>query len=221
MAKSAPSLSFGHSLLGAALIEAGLLLVAGVLLAHAAAPEHNQQEPVRLAFDEPVLEKPHLEPKPEPKREAKVKLKLAPTPPQPRQQAAVPPPVAQQTSDSPLAQPAPPEPLSASPSSVSSIDKAEADFSAKLKAAIQAALVYPSAAKTMGIQGQAKVGFLFRDGFTSQVHIVQSSGNGMIDRAALLAVSNAAFPILPDSLRGKEKQYQVTVNFDLATERSG
>jgi protein TonB len=59
------------------------------------------------------------------------------------------------------------------------------------------------------------VEFNFRDGAFSHLRIVQSAGSGMLDAAALAAVTNAAVPPVPESLRGREMTYQVTVAFDL------
>ena len=41
----------------------------------------------------------------------------------------------------------------------------------------------------------------------------------VLDRAALAAVANAAYPETPDSLKGKEQVYQVTVLFELTPAR--
>ncbi|MCL2658589.1 MAG: TonB family protein [Betaproteobacteria bacterium] len=76
-------------------------------------------------------------------------------------------------------------------------------------------MVYPFAARTMNAQGKARVEFVFHDGAFSHVRIIQSSGNGMLDQAALAAVTHAAVPPIPDSLADKSMTYQVTVVFEL------
>jgi protein TonB len=92
-------------------------------------------------------------------------------------------------------------------------------MAARLRAAIQAALVYPSAARDAGFQGHARVEFVFRDGVVRSPRIIRSSGMGLTDRAALAAVENAIYPPVPPSLAGKETTYQVTVRFELPQER--
>lgn len=90
---------------------------------------------------------------------------------------------------------------------------------ARLRAAIQAALVYPSAARDAGFQGHARVEFVFRDGVARNPRIIRSSGMGLTDRAALAAVENAIYPAVPPSLAGRETTYQVTVRFEMVQER--
>jgi outer membrane biosynthesis protein TonB len=51
------------------------------------------------------------------------------------------------------------------------------------------------------------------------VRIAQSSGTGMIDQAALAAVSGATLPTPPDFMRGKDYPYQIAVNFDVTSAR--
>ena len=113
----------------------------------------------------------------------------------------------------------PPPPPPPAPSAAEETARKEATFAAQLRAAIQAAVVYPFAARNMGFQGKARVEFTFRDGISSQAHIVQSSGNGMIDQAAIAAVTTATAPPMPESLKGKSMTYQVTVVFQLNASR--
>jgi protein TonB len=108
-------------------------------------------------------------------------------------------------------------PTSASTTAPPSEDRqAEADLAARLRAAIQAALVYPSAARDAGFQGHTRVEFVFRDGVVRNPRIIRSSGMGLTDRAALAAVENAIYPAVPPSLAGRETTYQVTVRFEMA-----
>ena len=95
----------------------------------------------------------------------------------------------------------------------------EAEFTARVRAAIQAAVVYPPAARNMGQAGRARVEFHLRDGVTSQIRIIQSSGTNLLDRAAMAAVSSASYPEAPDTLKGKDRPYQVSVVFDLNAAR--
>jgi protein TonB len=91
----------------------------------------------------------------------------------------------------------------------------EAEFALRLKAAIQAAVVYPAAARNMGFSGRARLEFQFRDGIIDHLKVIQSSGSGLIDQAALASVGNAVLPPIPDSLKGRQMTYQVTVEFQL------
>ena len=200
----------GRTLLAAILIECGLVLAAVSLMAAAAArPEHDDQ-PMLMVVD--TTDVPKEEPKPQPKpleRTVPVKTaqRLAATPlPEPPPPAPVP-------SDSPISE-APPPP----PPPVRAIDATadkEAEFATRLKAAIQAAVTYPPAARAMGFRGKARVEFVFRDGGTHHMRVIQGSGSGMIDNAALAAVANAIYPAVPGSLKGRDMLYQVTVSFEL------
>jgi protein TonB len=219
-----PSLSFVRSLLVALAIELALLLCAFALIVQLRpindAPVEKSLE---LFFDEP---KPPVE-EPKPKQEPKLIERITPVRQTPSPRIVTPriepPPViekipeAQSPVAEPVVPPSPPTPPVATV--VDDTAQREANFAARLKAAIQAAVAYPFAARNMGYQGQARVEFMFRDGVSSQVHIVQSSGSGMIDQAAIAAVANAPVPLLPDSLKGKSMTYQVTVVFRLNAAR--
>jgi len=192
------------------LIEFGLVLAVASLVASAATrPETRQEQPIMMVVEAP--EKPKDEPKLPPKpveRPVRVKTAqhIAPVP-VPEPPAPTPTPMASTIAE---AQP-PPPPV---PVPATAIDK-EAEFAARLKAAIQAAVSYPPAARNMGFRGKARVEFVFRNGSTHQVRVIQGSGIGMIDNAALAAVANAVYPAAPDSLKGKDMLYQVTVTFEL------
>lgn len=210
-------LSFGRSLLAAVVLELLLLAVGAYALIHAASKPPVHPEPVMLAIEEPVLEKPKVQPKPpEPKPEPKPRVEHAPTPPQahPLPQVQPPEPTPQTPpppSEMPFAQtvtpPAPPPPPA------DNNDKAEADFAGRIKAAIQAVTVYPMVAQQMGVKGRTRVEFLFLDGAVSQVRVAESSGNGLLDRSALAAVATASYPPVPEALRGKQKHFFVWVWF--------
>lgn len=88
------------------------------------------------------------------------------------------------------------------------------EYNAKVKVAVQAALVYPPAAAALNFRGRARVEFKLRDGVSSQARILASSGMGLTDRAALQSVQGAAYPLPPAALRGKEETYQVWIEFN-------
>ncbi len=109
------------------------------------------------------------------------------------------------------ASPAPAQPAVATNSVV---DPALA-YNARLTAAAQAAFEVPGAVTALGFKGRARVAFSLRDALPSAIHIVQSSGLGAMDRAAMKAVQQAAYPQPPASLQGKELSYQIWVTHEM------
>ena len=209
-----PVLSFPRSFLLALVIEVLLLSAAAVLVAHAKTLG-EQDKPIELVFEESTPSPPKEEPKPLPKPVVRPVPRI-PVPSVPTPRVVEPPlPIADSPVSEPLKPPLPPPP----PTHGDDTAEKEADFAAKLRAAVQAALVYPPAARIMGFHGKARVEFVFKDGVSSQVRIIQSGGSNLIDQAALAAVTNAVAPPLPDSLKGKSKTYQVTVSFELNAAR--
>lgn len=210
----------------AALIaEATLLAGAFALLSHrtAVAPP---PAPTLLSLAPPDVPKPPAPPKPvtpikpikpvtPPKAVEHVHRvthaappKPAPTPepaPAPVLPAATPtdPPVTPAAASSPPP-PAPPAAAHADPG-----------FESALRAAIQAALRYPESARLAGMNGRARVAFDYLDGTVSNVHLVASSGVGMLDRAALAAVHDAIYPKPAPALAGKTLSEQLWVTFNL------
>lgn len=96
----------------------------------------------------------------------------------------------------------------------SAVDPALA-YNARLTAAAQAAFEVPGAVTALGFKGRARVAFSLRDALPSAIHIVQSSGLGAMDRAAIKAVQLAAYPQPPASLQGKEISYQIWVAHEM------
>jgi protein TonB len=88
-------------------------------------------------------------------------------------------------------------------------------FEGALRAAIQAALHYPEAARMAGMSGRTRVAFHYRDGVVSDVTVVVSSGMAMLDRAALAAVRDANCPKPEPAFAGKTLSEQLWVNFNL------
>ena len=87
------------------------------------------------------------------------------------------------------------------------------EYSAKVKAAVQEAVEYPSAANNMRTKSRARVEFSLRDGIQQNPHIVVSSGLDVFDRAAIHAVNIAHYPLPPAVLSGQTKLFQVWVEF--------
>jgi protein TonB len=84
-------------------------------------------------------------------------------------------------------------------------------YNVKLAAAVQAAFSVPAPAAALNFKGRTRVEFGLRDGLASNIRVVQSSGLGAADRAAIKAVETATFPPPPPSLQGKEGSYQIWV----------
>jgi len=107
----------------------------------------------------------------------------------------------------PVAQPALAAPSMPTPPAV---DPAIA-YNLKLAAAVHAAFVVPGPASALGFKGRARIEFQLKDGVVSNLKILQTSGLGAVDRAALKAVEVAVFPAPPSALLGKEGIYQIWV----------
>jgi len=111
------------------------------------------------------------------------------------------------TPSNPPAQPPTPAPLPAQPPTV---DPAPA-YNGKIATAAQAALEVPGSVTALNFKGRARVGFKLRDGVVSGIVIIQSSGLGAMDRAAIKAVQTANYPAPPAALQGKEIAYEIWV----------
>lgn len=213
-----PIRSFGLAIL----IELALAASAAWMLALATPAPPPISEPVPLTLTETPPE-PKPEPKPPtpqviPKPKVAVRPKAAPPKPQPPAPGTPPTP---QPEPAPLAQTptaftepvhaaAPPPPP---PPPVSGKTDRNAEYAAKVHAAVQAAVIYPPAAASMHFSDRIRVEFHLRDGVADRARVIVPSGIGMIDRAALASVQNARYPMPPDNLRGEDLVYQVWVEF--------
>jgi periplasmic protein TonB len=106
--------------------------------------------------------------------------------------------------------PPPPAPPPPPPPMAATVDPSPA-YNAKLAAAVQAVFEVPAAAAALNFKGRTRVEFSLRDGVVSAARVVQTSGLGAADRAALKAVQAAAYPAPPPALQGKENSYQIWV----------
>lgn len=198
-----------------------LALVGGALVAVMMHPPEELQEVIPLVMsmiEEPKVDKP-LPPKPPEVKPPPVAPKMVvppqqitpvvPAPAEVRPVTEPPPPVVAQPTafSAPVAPPPPPAVVSPQPPAV---DPALA-YNVKLAAAVQAAFVVPGPASALGFKGRARVEFHLRDGVASNAKIIQPSGLGAVDRAALKAIEVAAFPAPPAALAGKEGVYQIWV----------
>ncbi|MFL9868950.1 TonB family protein [Paraburkholderia fungorum] len=183
-------------------------------LAPAAAPT---PAPAALPLVPPAAPRPQPQPQPQPvhrlERVVTQRPALpAPAPaappepePAPTVQSATP------TEPPAVSHPPPPAPVTAAATPA----KPGASFEAALRAAIQSALHYPESARMGGIAGRTRVAFDYRDGAISDARVVVSSGVGLLDRAALAAVRDAACPKPEPAFAGKTLSEQLWVTFNL------
>jgi protein TonB len=221
-----PPQGVGSSLGSALLIE--LSVVGAVLVWLVMHPPQELEQVIPLVMsmlEDPKVDKP-LPPKPPEIKPPPVPAKVVPMPAKPQTPVTpearpvpevAPPVVAQATAfstpvvaaASPAPPPPPPPPPVVSPPAPA-VDPALIYYG-KLTAAVQAAFVVPGPASALGFKGRARVEFHLRDGVASNAKILQPSGLGAVDRAALKAVEAAAFPPPPPALAGKDGVYQIWV----------
>ena len=189
-----------------ALVIALLLLVAAKKPAKAEPPEPA----VMLSFPDPVKPETPPEKKVEPPKpvQHKVVHEALREKPEPVPKIEEPKPVAQAAPVTLPAKPvAPPKP--AEPATISE------SFKGQVKAAVQAAMVYPASARMAHVVGKTKVAFSYLDGQVSNLSVVISSGSNLLDAAAKRAVESAAYPAPPAGFAGKPLQFEVWVRFFL------
>ena len=197
----------------------GLALLLELLLMGLAAVVYTSGllRPTPVTRDQVTLQLSSLAPEPappEPPPPRKIEKPQAQRQPVPRQEPLpVPtPPAVQDTAPSPFAEkqvPPPPPPATAR------LTEAEllADYTAKLRDAVQAALIFPKAAESLGYTGRTRVEFRLFQGRQSGARVLLSSGINMFDRAALQAVQDANFPQPPEALRDQARLFQIWVEF--------
>jgi protein TonB len=86
-------------------------------------------------------------------------------------------------------------------------------FREKIRSAVQNAVIYPAAARISHLIGDAQVWFMYRNGKVSSPKILTRSGSGMLDRAAIAAVSNAEYPMPTKDLADRDLAFEVWVKF--------
>ena len=207
-------------------VEALLLAGVGGWLIHPRTAAPRRPEPMAITLAPPAAQAPNSAPiaarevskpvqKPavQPRRapaahQARVAHAAAPKP----QPVTAPPAPAQAPDTTPTtpAASAPPAPTAAPAPA-----RPDTSFEASLRAAIEAALRYPESARMDGIAGRTLVGFVYRDGAVSDIHVVTSSGMGQLDHAALAAVRDAVCPPPPHRFEGKSLPEQLWVDFTL------
>ncbi len=189
-----------------------VLVISGILLVAAKkqVKAETQEPAVMLSFPEPVKPETPPEKKIEPPKPVQHRVAHA----EPREKTEPipkieePEPIAQEAPVTlPVKPVAPPKP--AQPATVSD------SFKGAVKAAVQAAVVYPASARMAHVAGKTKVAFNYLDGRVSNLSIVTSSGSSMLDAAAKRAVVAASYPAPPAGFAGKVLQFEVWVRFVL------
>jgi len=143
---------------------------------------------------------------------------VAPAPKQPAPPVQVAPatpepvvtPVSPAETASPTPEPAPvaaPTPAPAAPPGPSS------EYIAKVRAAVQAAFVYPPAAAALGIPRRTRVAFTLHGVVPTGARVLIGSGMGLMDRAALQSVQAASYPPPPPEMKGTDANFEVWVEF--------
>lgn len=67
------------------------------------------------------------------------------------------------------------------------------------------------AASALAFKGRVRVEFVLHDGRAGTARVVQGSGLGVVDEAALRAVRSASYPSPPATLAGHDGTYQIWV----------
>ncbi|MGE5624148.1 MAG: energy transducer TonB [Bacillota bacterium] len=88
------------------------------------------------------------------------------------------------------------------------------EFVASMRAAIDAAKVYPKEAILAGETGIVTVSFDYVNGVVSNIHVDKGSGSRAIDRSAMNAVQKAVMPPKPAELAGTS-HFVIQVNYTL------
>lgn len=88
-------------------------------------------------------------------------------------------------------------------------------FEGQVRQAVQRAARYPMVARMAHEGGRTQVGFTLQAGHVAGAAVVRSSGFPMLDRAALAAVHDAAYPSPPAELQGRAVHFVVWVAFRL------
>ncbi|HXP96834.1 MAG TPA: TonB family protein, partial [Telmatospirillum sp.] len=167
-------------------------------------PKPPEPEPRKVEPAKPEPQKNQIKPEPR---------KPAPPRPAPAKTAAPPlGPVSNVPSD--FAAPPPAPPVEPAPVARAEVRSAALDlFQLQARAAVQAALRYPNAARIRKLTGQCRLGFDYRNGQVSNAHIVTSSGYDILDDAAVAALSNAVLPAAPPDMAGHLLKLTIAVVF--------
>lgn len=200
------SLHYIRSLGAAAVLEVAIALgVAGILIWQQLHPS-----PPPPPITNATVEIPPNPPPPPPPPPRNIPT---PQPPQPQPLSEVPP----IPSPIPLPNAVPVPPPSPPPIPVQrppSQDTIMAQFQASMKAAIDAAKVYPKEALLAGETGVSTVSFDYVNGVVSNIKVDKTSNARSLDKAAMQAVLKALMPPKPAELAGVN-HFVVQIDFNL------
>lgn len=87
------------------------------------------------------------------------------------------------------------------------------EYITKVRAAVQAAFIYPPAAVAADFHGRTRVAFTLRGTTPANARVLVGSGMGLVDRAALQSVRSANYPPPPPEMNQAEAQFEVWVEF--------
>ncbi len=185
-------------------------IVALVILAQTLHPPIETKAPVAIQLAEVPPESKPAPPEP-PHHVQKIPLprKTEPVPVSQPTPAVQP---VKSAEPSPFSEKSPP-PAPTSPAPAQPSPDLLADYMAKVRAAVQAAVAYPESASEMQFTGRARVEFRLSHGMQSNARVIVSSGFRVFDRAALLAVRNAQYPQPPAAMGDESRLFQVWVEF--------
>ena len=93
-----------------------------------------------------------------------------------------------------------------------------ASWEARIRQAVQDAVIYPASARLLRRQGSAQIRFDYDRGAIEAATIAQSSQTAALDNAALKAVTRAAIPDPPAELGPQKRTMVVWVQFKLLSE---
>ena len=219
-----PAAGLGRALIFALIVEGLLLLALAVEMARTAAAPPSAP-PIQITLTAPPAPKPATPPKPVVKPMPRPLPKRAEVhrqaPPRPAPKIAAPRPLPVPLPPSPVAAPTPPQPpvppqaVTPAPPPPALDPQVKDSYLGRVKAAIQAAVRYPEAARMMGTQGRVEVAFTLRDGAVGQVRILVPGVMAAFTAAALAAVRAAAIPAPPAALAGKRMGLTLWVDFKL------
>lgn len=131
-----------------------------------------------------------------------------PTPqPAPLAQAVTPPTPATPSPPMPATPARPTPPQHVRPADIS------VTFADRVRSAVQGSVVFPMAARAAHLSGETKVSFDYRDGVVSGSHVITTSGNAILDKAALAAVHVAHYPAATAEYVGRVLTFEIWVRF--------
>ena len=206
-------LALTKSVLAALVIEVLVIAILVAIVANKPAKAQEPEQAVMLTFPEPVA-KPETPPEKEKQVPPPKPVQPKVSQPKPKEDKE-PDPLPKIVDAKPAAEAAPVS-LPAKPVEPPRLDASVSDsFKGSVRAAVQAAVVYPPSARMTHIVGRAKVAFNYQDGRVSNLSIVTSSGFNTLDAAAQRAVEAASYPAPPAEFVGKPLHFEVWVRFFL------